>query len=164
MSKDTWGPKTIHYTSQPPPWFKMPPSKNYQSEELKTSYPPQKVTVPELSVKMPLPWKMQTQKERNCGEKRVWKIGGHLSPSSLVFSEALRCHSEQERPESVLGCSLKWPLLSMPCSLPLPSHGSSASLGCLATGNQEDKPANTGTGEEREGKVKMTTAGNNCLR
>lgn len=128
MPKNTWGPKTMHYTNQPPPCFKMPPSKNYQSEELKTSYPPQKDTVPELSVKMPLPWKTETQKERNCGEKRVRKIS--LSPSSLVFSEALGCHSEQERPEPVLGCSLQWPLLSMPCSLLCPATG--AQLPCAA--------------------------------
>lgn len=69
MPKDTWGPQTMHSTNQPPPHVKMPPSKNYQSEELKNSYPPRKDTVPELSVKMPLPWKMRTQKERNCGKK-----------------------------------------------------------------------------------------------
>lgn len=68
MPKDTWGPKTMHYTSQPPPCFKMPPSTNYQSEELKTSYPPQKDTVPVLSVKMPL-----LGKERNCGGKKSEK-------------------------------------------------------------------------------------------
>lgn len=35
MPKDTWGPQTMHSTNQPPPHVKMPPSKNYQSEELK---------------------------------------------------------------------------------------------------------------------------------
>lgn len=82
-------------------------SKRYQSEALKTPYPPQKNVVPELSkklsVKMPLPKKNEKTKRRKVVKRRE-KDRRPLGMSQLVVSSVtLFCHSEQKRPEPALG-------------------------------------------------------------